>query len=89
MHGALQAGLSEASAEGLQRTAEYLGHEAGELARAQELWQRIARYEGQHPVSLKVRARTHACMHAGLPDLPHALHPVSAVQRPDGWLPNP
>lgn len=42
------------SSDTLASTAEYLGHEGAEVARAAELWQRVARYEANHPVSLKV-----------------------------------
>ena len=40
--------------EPLRSTAEYLGHETAEAARAGELWLRIAAFETAHPVSLKV-----------------------------------
>ena len=49
-----QAGPGDVSSDTLASTAEYLGHEGAEVARAAELWQRIARYEANHPVSLKV-----------------------------------
>ena len=38
----------------LSPTSAYLGHEAAEVARAMETWQRILSYEATHPVSLKV-----------------------------------